>query len=123
LEVKMSKGIWRLVVVVIALVLCTGVMWGADRARDRKQDGSGDGPVQEQLKDGSCGSENPEPAAQAVQSRAGNGAGEAKQAQNGPAANQGDDEPDRTQKRAGEGNAQGITDRDRTQAQDGSCQD
>jgi hypothetical protein len=115
----MSKKALRLAAVVITLVLCAGLAWSADRVRDQKQDGTGDGPIQQQLKDGSCFPDGDGPAGQAVQTRAGEGAGEPKQAQNGPAAGTGDDEPDRTQNRAGEDNAQGDTDRDR----DRDCQE
>jgi hypothetical protein len=119
LEVKMSKGMRQLVVVVGALVLCAGVVFSADQARDQKRDG--DGPVQEQLRDGSCQPEGIETSGDMEQTRAGNGAAELKQSQNGPAA--GTEDSDRTQTRSGEDAAKGDADRDRDQLQDGSCQD
>ena len=50
----MSGKVWRLGLFAMVLLLCAGVVFGADMARDQKRDGTGDGPVQEQLKDGSC---------------------------------------------------------------------
>jgi hypothetical protein len=82
----------------IALLLCAGLVWGADQARDRLHDGTGDGtPDVHQLRDGSCQTDTAAAAGQVVQ-------------------------PKGDADRLRDGSGDGAPDQVRDQAQDGSCQ-
>ena len=111
---------------VIALLLCAGLVWSADRDRDRLRDGSGGGvPEQQQLRDGSCQTEAA--AGAPVEPK-----GDADRLRDGT----GDGTPDRQRLQDGscllvafgdqlqDGTGDGVPDRerDRDPAPDGSCQ-